>query len=183
MTEHVSASTGPHDPSSSAAARWARWSSELHESLASQEATAAELQQDLEDLRRSLDAPALAPTPTPTPTPSQPAAHRSGRKPPGSHRVRPHRSRSLLVGATGVALALAVAVVVALAARPGATASASGPRPSVTRVEDADDRRGRRVSLDSGTDRWSSSRGPTPAGVARAEHRRASGAAGARRRC
>src|SRR4051812_36333182 len=108
MTEHVSASSGPQDPTSSALTRWERWSSELHESLASQEASAAELHQDLEYVRRSLDAaPAL-------PTASQPRPHWSDRNPPGLHRAGPHRYRSLLVGAAGVVLALALAGVATL---------------------------------------------------------------------
>src|SRR4051794_36101029 len=45
-------------------ARWQHWSSGLHESLASHEARAEELRQELDDLRRSLDA---APTAAPVP--------------------------------------------------------------------------------------------------------------------
>src|SRR4051794_21688220 len=59
------------DPSGRELARWAQWSSGLHESLASHEASAEELRQELDELRRTLDAaPAGAPV----------ARRRSGRR-------------------------------------------------------------------------------------------------------
>jgi hypothetical protein len=107
MSEPVPSSTDAQDASARRPAPWPRWSSDLHESLASQEVSAAELRQDLDDLRRTLDA---APARTPAP------------------RTRSFRSRPLVAGAAGVVLALALAAgLAARFARPGSVA-ASGTR-------------------------------------------------------
>jgi hypothetical protein len=116
MSEPVPPSTDARDDSERALEPWPRWTSELHESLASQEASAAELRQELDDLRRSLDAaPTAAPAPGPTPNPAEPS----------------HRRRIVLAGA-GVVVAVAVAGGVATAATrpdPG-PATATGSTPS-----------------------------------------------------
>src|SRR3954454_16570129 len=80
------------DESEQSLSRWPRWSSDLHESLASQEASASELRQELDDLRRTLDAP---PAGEPGRRPVAPAGE------PGRHR-RPPRRRVLTASAAAV---------------------------------------------------------------------------------
>ncbi|MGZ4602476.1 MAG: hypothetical protein ACXV0U_02625 [Kineosporiaceae bacterium] len=110
MSEPVPSSTDAQDTSARAPAPWPEWSSDLHESLASQEASAAELRQDLDDLRRTLDA---APTRPPAP------ASRSS-----------FRSRRFVAGVAGLVFALALgAGLAARSARQGSPA-ASGARAS-----------------------------------------------------
>jgi hypothetical protein len=112
MSEPVPSSTDAHGASSRRPAPRPDWSSGLHETLANQEASAAELRQDLDDLRRTLDA--------------APASQ------PGSPR-RPFRSSPLIAGAAAVILALALVAVVAagLAERPGRSGSPTGAAASV----------------------------------------------------
>src|SRR4051812_31468098 len=82
-----------------AVSRWPRWSSDLHESLASHEASASELRQELDDLRRTLDA-----------APAGEAARRT----------RPSRRVILVAGAGAV-------LVLALAARAAGSGSSTAP--------------------------------------------------------
>ncbi|HVN10646.1 MAG TPA: hypothetical protein VMT69_01040 [Kineosporiaceae bacterium] len=117
MSEPVPASTGAQGASARDEADWPTWSSDLHQSLASQEASAAELRHDLDDLRRTLDA-----TPTRTPAP----------------RTRSIRTRGLVAGGAGLVLALTLAGgLAARSARPGSAAEAGpgaapGPRLSAS---------------------------------------------------
>lgn len=115
MSDLVPSSTDAQDASArrpSAPPPPADWSSDLHATLANQEASAAELRQDLDDLRRTLDA--------------APAARS------GSSR-RPFRSSPVVAGATALALAVALAAVVAvgLAERPTGSGSPAGAPASV----------------------------------------------------
>jgi hypothetical protein len=103
MSEPVPSSADPREAAARQPAPRPDWTSGLHESLASQEASAAELRQDLDDLRRTLDA---APARTPAP------------------RTRLFRSRPIVAAATGVVMALALAA--ALAAWSDRHAGASG---------------------------------------------------------
>lgn len=97
----------PADPA------WSRWSSDLHESLATQEASAAELRQELDDLRRTLDA---------APRGTEPGAHRSSRMSSrlfsrmssGMSSGMSSRRRTVVAGAGAV---LAVAAATGIAAR------------------------------------------------------------------
>jgi hypothetical protein len=91
-----------------------RTASELYESLASQEATASKLRQELDDLRRTLDA--------------APAAHRAPRR-------RPSRRLVLGTGAAGAVLVLALGIGLAIGgdrsgAAPASSESAMAPASS-----------------------------------------------------
>jgi hypothetical protein len=92
------------DDSERALSRWPRWSSALHQSLASHEASASELRQELDDLRRTLDF-----------------------APPGvaARRTRPSR-RTILVAAAVAVLVLALGIGIATrAARSGSAPEAA----------------------------------------------------------
>jgi hypothetical protein len=109
----------PSPPSSSqddgerAFSRRPRWTSELHESLTSQEATASKLRQELDDLRRTLD-----------------AAPAGG---PGRHR-RPYRRLILAAAAlaTAAAAVLVLALVIGLATRGDRSGAAPASSVEVT---------------------------------------------------
>jgi hypothetical protein len=83
-----------------ALSRW-EWSSDLHESLASSEASASRLRQDLDDLRRSLDVP------------------------PGSRPTPRRRSSRPRVLGTGLGAILVLALGAGLAARTAGSGSAA----------------------------------------------------------
>jgi hypothetical protein len=99
------------DAALSAHAPWPRWSSELHESLTSHEARAAELRQELDQLRRSLDAGPVRP------------ALEAGRS-----------RRRRLLPAVGVVLALGCGGLIAGLARSGGPVTAATGTPATPYV-------------------------------------------------
>jgi hypothetical protein len=95
------------DDGGSRLSRGPRWSSELHESLVSHEATASELRQELDDLRRTLDAA------------------------PGGRSARGRPSRRLVLGAVA-ATVLVLALGVVLAMRGAGSGAARGSSAATT---------------------------------------------------
>src|SRR3954467_11846641 len=95
MSEPVPPSTDARGDSERALEPWPRWTSELHESLASQEASASELRQELDDLRRTLDAAPAAEQARGRRAPPRAAPHaRGGGGPPAAWPSRPERAPS-----------------------------------------------------------------------------------------
>jgi len=142
------------DDGERAISRWPRWSSDLHQSLASSEASASRLRQELEDLRRSLDVP-----------PGRPAAPRR----------RSSRGRVLSTGA-GVILVLALGAGLAArasgsgsgsefsAASAGSTASSSG-RTAPSGTSTTRTRPAAPLPTAAPLPRWPGEAGPQPPGL------------------
>jgi hypothetical protein len=99
MSDRVPPSAG-QDNGDPAPSRGPRWSSDLHESLATSEASASQLRKELDDLRRSLDVP----------SPTRPAPRRWS-------------SRPTVLG-TGLGAILVLALSAGLAARAAGSGSA-----------------------------------------------------------
>jgi hypothetical protein len=102
MTDPAPHAGRTQDDSGREVARWPDWSSGLHESLASHQASAEELRQELDDLRRTLDAAPAGPP------------------------VTPRRRGRLVVGGTVLALALGGGLAVREAHSGGGHGSPAG---------------------------------------------------------
>src|SRR4051794_11817760 len=126
----------PHAEPERAVSRWPRWSSDLHESLASHEASASELRQELDDLRRTLDA-----------APAGEAARRT----------RPSRRVILVAGAGAV-------LVLALAARAAGSGSSTAPTVSTATTARAP-APATALPVAAPLPRWPGEAGPEPRGL------------------
>lgn len=161
MSEHVPPSRAP-DGSEQPISRGPRWTSDLHASLASSEARASELRQELDELRRSLDA---APG-------GEPGRHR---RPRSRRMALGAASGAVLVLAAGVGLAVrgsgrdagptsAAATSTAAAARsPASTSASPAPSTAPSIVAPATTRRPQPAGAVLPT--WPGATGPEPPGL------------------